>query len=606
MNSQGHHLKTALAIVTLSTFLSACAGLAPAVGPLPLATAQVNEGIPAASQTALSVADEETAERASLEGVPDFALTEELMFKILAAEIAFQRGGWQPAYINMLAAAQQTSDPRLAKRAAEMAIAAKQSGEALAAIRLWRALAPKSEEATQYYLGLILLGDDLAEVQDVFEQRLRDVRPQSRGILLLQVQRLLLRAKDKAAAFKLLERISAPYLALPEAHVALAQAAFANNDSARARAEALIALKAKPDSEIAALTLAQVTVDKKEAATALHAFLLANPNSRETRLAYGRILIEQSQYDEARAEFETLLKAQPDDPTTLFALGILGTQTKDMKNAERYLNSYLKVLAAHPDESRDPGQALMVLAQIAEERKDTNAALKYLSEVPAGETFLGAQIKRAQLVARAGDVAAARRMLTEINTDGEREQSLIVQAEAQILRDADQPKQAYQVLEKGMQRFPDNTDILYDFAMSAEKIDQVDQMETALRKVMRLVPTNQHAYNALGYSFAERNIRLPEAQTLVEQALKLAPDDPFIIDSVGWVKFRLGELTAAEELLRRAYKLRPDAEIAVHLGEVLWVRGQKDDAQKFWRDARTKDPKNDTLKNTLARLQVRL
>ncbi len=597
-------MKTALAIVTLSTFLSACAGLAPPVGPL--STTAVHERVPLADHPALTVSDDDTPESTSMEGVPDFALTEELMFKILAAEIAFQRGGWQPAYINMLSAAQETSDPRLAKRAAEMAIAAKQPGEALAAIRLWRALAPKSEEATQYYLGLILLGDDLAEVQDVFEQRLRDVRPQSRGILLLQVQRLLLRAKDKAAAFKVLEHVSAPYLSLHEAHVALAQAAFANSDSVRARDEAQIALKIKPDSEIAILTLAQVIADKKEAAASLHGFLLANPNSRETRLAYGRMLIEQNQYDQARAEFETLLKVQPDDPTTLFALGILGTQTKDMKNAERYLNSYLKVLAAHPDDSRDPGQALMVLAQIAEERKDTKAALRYLSEVPPGDAFLGAQIKAAQLVARGGDVAAARKMLTETSTDGEREQSLIVQAEAQILRDVDQPKQAYEVLEKGMQRFPDNTDILYDFAMSAEKADQVDQMETALRKVIKLAPMNQHAYNALGYSFAERNIRLPEAQTLVEQALKLAPDDPFIIDSMGWVKYRLGNLTAAEELLRRAYKLRPDAEIAVHLGEVLWVRGQKADAQKFWRDARTKDPKNDTLKNTLARLQVRL
>ena len=602
-------MKTALAIVTLSTLLSACASLTPTAAPTPalagapsstLATSASSDDAPGKPD------DDTTAAQQAAEGLPSVALTDELMFKLLAGEIAFQRGGWQAGYVNMLSAAQQTSDPRLARRAAEMAIAAKQPAEALAAIRLWRTLAPKSDEATQYYLGMILMGDDLSEVQEVFEQRLRDVRPASRGILLLQVQRLLLRAKDKSAAFAVLERLAAPYTAISETHVALAQGAFANNDSVRARSEAEQALTLRPDSEIAALTLAQVIVDRKEAVQRLGQFVTTNPSSHEARVAYGRMLIEQMQYEQARVQFETLLKSHPDDPTTLFALGILGTQTKDYKSAEKYLGAYLKVLADHPDESRDPGQALMILAQMAEERKDIPGALKYLADVPPGEAFLGAQIKRAQLVAQAGEVAAARRQLHDITVEGEREQSLIVQAEAQILREANLPQEAYQVLTQGIQRFPDNTDILYDFAMSAEKADQLDKMEVALRRVMQLAPTNQHAYNALGYSLAERNIRLPEAETLVEQALKLAPDDAFILDSMGWVQFRLGKLPESEALLRRAYKLRPDAEIAVHLGEVLWVRGQKDDAQKFWRDARTKDPKNDSLKSTLARLQVRL
>jgi hypothetical protein len=230
-NSQDYPLKTVLAIVTLSTLLSACAGFVPAAAP-----ANVNTADLSSAATVSVVSDDDAAVDTSVnEGLPLLALSDELMFKFLTAEIAFQRGNWQSGYINMLAAAQETRDPRLARRAAEMAITAKQSGEALAAIRLWRALAPKSEEATQYYLGLILLGDDLSEVQEVFEQRLRDVRPQSRGMLLLQIQRLLLRAKDKTAAFSLLERVTAPYQNLFEAHVALAQAAFVNDDAVRAR-----------------------------------------------------------------------------------------------------------------------------------------------------------------------------------------------------------------------------------------------------------------------------------------------------------------------------------------------------------------------------------
>ena len=162
------------------------------------------------------------------------------------------------------------------------------------------------------------------------------------------------------------------------------------------------------------------------------------------------------------------------------------------------------------------------------------------------------------------------------------------------------------VLTEGIHRYPNNTDLLYDYAMAAEKLTRLDLMETTLRKVIALEPKNHHAYNALGYSLAERNIRLDEAFSLIDQALKMAPEDPFIMDSMGWVQFRLGKLTEAEDLLRRAYVMRPDPEIAMHLGEVLWVKGQKADAQKLWRDAKTKDPLNDTLKNTLARLNVSL
>jgi Flp pilus assembly protein TadD len=162
------------------------------------------------------------------------------------------------------------------------------------------------------------------------------------------------------------------------------------------------------------------------------------------------------------------------------------------------------------------------------------------------------------------------------------------------------------VLQSGITQFPENTDLLYDYAMDAEKNNQLDICETSLRKIIALAPENQQAYNALGYTFAERNVHLDEALRLIETALKLSPDDPFIIDSMGWVQFRLGKLKEAEDYLRRAYAMRQDPEIAVHLGEVLWFKGQKADAHKVWRDAISKDPDNDSLKSTLARLHVSL
>ncbi len=538
--------------------------------------------------------------------LPEVELSEELLFKLLSSEIAFQRGDWQTAYVTLMSVAQQTRDPRVARRAAEIALSAKQADESLSAVRLWRELAPNSDEATQYYLSFVILSDNLAEARPILEERMKEARPQTRGLLAFQMQRLLARAKDKAEAFALLEEVLAPYLDLPEAHLALAQGAFAKGDTERARQESEFALKAKPDSELAILALAQVTPDKAESTRLLSSFLSTYPKARDVRMAFARMLVEEKQYGKARREFETLLKNQPDDLTSLYALGVLNVQTKDLKAAEKYLKTYLDVLEAKPDDERDPNQALLLLAQIAEERNDTDGALKWLSQVEPGEAYLGAQVKRAQIIARRGDLSGARKLLHETTTSGEREQSQLILAESQLLRDANRLQESMDVLKDGLKRFPEDTDLLYDYAMAAEKNSQWELMETTLRKIMELAPNNQHAYNALGYSLAERNVRLDEAYTLIEKALKLAPDDPFIMDSMGWVQFRLGKLKEAEDILRQAYKMRPDVEIAAHLGEVLWVKGQKEDAQNLWRDAQTRDPQNDTLKNTLARLNVNL
>lgn len=602
-------MKNALVIVPLSLLMSACASLTapPSSAPeaqasQPVAIQKKQRLTPQVASRRLARADAGTDEAE----LPAVKLTEDIMFKLLSAEVAAQRGQWQTAYVNTLGLAQQTRDPRLAQRAMEIALGAKQHDEAMAAIRLWRSLAPNSEQATQYFLGFLMLDNNLSEAQPIFEQRLAEISPASRPLLMSQIQRLLARAKDKAAGFALLERVLTPYLSTPETHLVLAQGALAKGDAVRARQEALTAQSAKPDSEVAALTLAQVTLDKSEAANGLRNFLQAYPKSREVRLAYARQLVEQKQYDKARAEFDILLKDNPQDLTSLYALGILAAQMNDNQAAEKYLTSYIGQLSTQPDEERDPTQALLLLSQIAEERKDTATALKWLNLIEPGEAYLGAQIKRAQLTAKRGDIIGARKLLMELTPETEREQTQVIIAEAQLLRDAQRAQEAFSVLDAGLKRFPNNTDLLYDYAMQAEKVNKIDIMEKMLRKIIALAPNNQHAYNALGYSLAERNIRLPEAYALISKAHELAPEDPFIMDSLGWVHFRMGRIKEAEELLRRAYGLRADPEIAVHLGEVLWVKGQKEDAQRFWRDAKSKDPQNDTLKNTLLRFQVSL
>jgi tetratricopeptide (TPR) repeat protein len=593
-------LKNAFAIVTLSTLLTACA-----VAPQQQASGPGKKPEPAAE--ASKTAPEES-DAAKEEHLPNVNMTSTMLYQLMKAELDFRRGDYQGPYLTMLSLAQQTKDPRLARRAAEMAVTAKQADDALAAIKLWRELDPTSEEASQYYLGLVVMSDNIAPAEQILKQKLQEATPATRGLVMFQAEQLLLRAQDKQAGAAMLERLVQPYSNTMEAHVVLSQAAMARSDKAAALSQAQAALKMKPDSEIAALTLAQALEDDDKVGEVLARFLKEHPDAKDVRMAYARVLVNQKQFEAARGQFLVLLKAQPDNPATLYALGILSTQLNDSKSAEQYFTRFVDIVGANPEDERDPTRALLILSQLAEERGDMNAAMGWLdkiqSEDPAAQ--LSAKLRRAQLMGKQGDVEGARKLLATLKPEDPASQAQVVLAEAEVLRNSGRVLEAFQLMQSATQRFPNNTDLLYDFALLAEKVGQTEVMEKALRSVIAQAPDNQHAYNALGYSLAERGVRLPEAYQLVQKALQLAPGDPFIMDSMGWVQYRMGNLKEAEAQLRKAYALRSDPEIAVHLGEVLWQEGRKDDAQNLWREAKVKDPQNDTLKNTLQRLRVSL
>lgn len=605
-------MKNAFIIVTLSGLLSACAVAQPPQ-PEALAPAQETAAAVADETDAPDVADDEDEDHAAEDAIehdklPKVALTSELLYTLMKAELDFREGNWKEPYGALLDAAKQTRDPRLARRAAEMALTVNEHQRAMAAVSAWRALSPDSEEAARAYLGLAVLNDKLPEAEAILRQRLAEAPIAERGAAMFQTRQFLGRAKDKAMAAVMFERLLAPYRHMVEARILLAQSAFGRGDRLQAEAETRAALALKPDSEIAMLTLAQVALDRDSVESMLEKFLAANPKAREVRAAHARILVDQKQYEKARDSFEVLLKDQPEDLGTLYALGILSMQLDDPESAEEYLIHFTEVLARSPDDERDPSRVLLMLSQLAEQRSDVPAALKWIGKIDSEDPalYFGAQVKRAQLMAKQGELAGARKLLAGLSPSEAAQQAQVVLAEGQILRDAGQARAAYQVLEDGARKFPKNPDLLYDFALQAEKLGRVDVMEKALREVMVLAPDNHHAFNALGYSLAERGVRLDEALALIDKALTMAPEDPFIMDSLGWVHYRMGNLDAAEQQLRRAYALRKDPEIAVHLGEVLWRKGAQDEARKLLREARAKDPKNDTLKNTLARLQLKL
>ena len=596
------------AYLTCAALLSACTSMG---GNAPLSAVDTSHANDAA-QAALA-ADKDLNGSAppvieNKEKLPDVALTDELFYKILTAEIAYQRGNWQAAYVTLLTTAQQTRDPRLARRAAEIALSVKQAGEALGAIRLWRELAPDSNEATQYYLGFMVMNNNLSEIQSVFSEKLAAADTKQYGVIMLQAQRLLARARDKNAAFDVLEELLSPYKAIPEAHLALAQGAYTKGDNQRAITEANVMLAAHPDSQLAILTIAQGST-QADAAQALAGFISKNPGARDIRLAYASILIDLKQFDQAQEQFQLILRDNPNDVNSMYTLGVLALSKNQLQQAEDYFLRYLKTLD-EKSEDRDATSTYVNLAGIAIERKDYKAAQEWLAKVESYDgrnpTWFNVQLRRAGLLAKENNVDDALNLLHQLKPPAEIEQLQVIQTEAQILRDANLADHAEKVLKDGLTAHPDSPDLLYDYAMLLESQDRVLQMETMLRRVIELAPNSQHAYNALGYSFADRNIRLDEALTLIEKANQLAPDDPFILDSLGWVKFRLEKYDEAESLLQRAYELRPDADIAVHLGEVLWRAGSKDKALKLWRDARVKDPENTSLKSTLGRLNVHL
>ncbi len=522
---------------------------------------------------------------------PDVDLTGPLLYQIVAAELALQRGDAGAAFATYLSVARQTRDARIARRAAEIAVAGRAGPQALEATALWRELAPGSREARQAHAFLLTGSGRLEQAEPLFAAGLREsAQPAAE---LAQIQRALARVDDRPAAFAMLERLAAPLLAQPatavDAQLTLAAAALQAGLSDRALASARAALELRPDDERTVLALQR------------------RPGALQVRLAYGRLLLADGQRAAAVGQFEQALAQDATDPDALFALGVLALEDRPPRRRARgYFESYLDVLARTGATMHDPDPAYLNLARIAEDERRFEEALKWLAEVDDGPQAFTARMRQAIVLAKMQRVEEARRLLAETPAAGDGQRQQLTLTEAQVLREARRFEESYQLLAAALAQSPDDTALLYDAAMAAERLGRVDEMERLLRRLMQLRPDEPHAYNALGYTFADRNQRLPEAYELIDRALKLAPDDAHIIDSMGWVYFRMGNLARAREFLERAFALRPEAEIGAHLGEVLWTLGERDAARRIWRQVRADEPDNETLSATLARLQVRL
>ena len=541
-----------------------------------------------------------------VEAAPDVNLSGALLYQLMAAEVAAQRGDIGAAYAIYLKLARDTRDPRLARRATELALQGRALAESLEGAKVWLELAPRSSEASQTVAMLYAASGRFEESYALFSEQLKAAAQPAEE--LARIQRALTRSQDRAGAFVLLERLAQPYGKTAEVRLVLANGAQAAGLNARAIEEAKAAVDLAPDSERAALTAAQYMQgsDRKGALALLARYLERQPKSSDGRLAYARLLIADKQYDAARGQFERLLQGDPKNPDLVYSMALLSMQGQLKAEARRYFERFLALLEEPGNEERDADNAYLNLAQLAEEDKQYDEALKWLRKVEGGEEYLPARVREASVLAKMNKLEDGRKVLRDIKPQSDDERIQLVIAEAQLLRDAKRQEESYTILAQALEKAQDNLALLYDTAMAAERTNRLAEMEKHLRRVIELKPDYAHAYNALGYTFADRNTRLPEALQLIEKANQLSPDDPYILDSLGWVHFRMGDLKRAREVLERAYNAKPEAEVAIHLAEVLWASGDQNGARKLLREVRAQEPGNELLKSTVARLKIGL
>jgi tetratricopeptide (TPR) repeat protein len=329
----------------------------------------------------------------------------------------------------------------------------------------------------------------------------------------------------------------------------------------------------------------------------------------EIRMAYARTLLDAQRYAEAGAQLQVVIRDKPDYPEGWLVLGSLQLQDNQLAAAQTSLLRYVELAQqgpAQPQTNRGLSQAYLALAQLAEKRKDFAAAESWLAKIPNSQELVQAQTRRASLLAKQGKLAQARQLIRQLPERNAEDARIKLMAEINLLREQKEYRSAYELLAQAVSQFPDEPELLYDQAMLAEKLGSLAEMERLLRQLIEKKPEYHHAYNALGYSLAERNLRLPEARELIQKALQYAPADPFIQDSLGWVEFRLGNKAEALKILEAAYKAKPDAEIAAHFGEVLWSTGQRDKAIAVWKEGLLLNPDNEALLETLKRLRISL
>lgn len=553
-----------------------------------------------------------------------------LFYQLLIGELELSASEGSTAFLVMLDAANKTKSEQLYKRSADMALQMRSGSQALIVVQAWRRALPASRGAHRYLIELLVALNRSAETAEPLRSLIRLTPEAERPTLINSLPRFFERTGNRKLIPEILTDALQPYVDSPATDdaslIAIGRGWQAAGDSARAlefaqRAHALDAGAEGP--VLLALELLPTTTD---AEPIVQGYLKARPQATTVRMFYARALGMSQRYLEALAQVDRVTRDEPAQAAPWLTLGALHLELRQPKEATVAIKTFIERIESTPPasstpqpataaggneavvESDDRGltQAWLMLAQAAEQQGDFKAAEGWLAKVDTPARALEVQVRRVSLLAKQGRLTEAIEMIRRAPEAGDEDARAKLIAEVSLLRDARQWTQASDVLQRANDRFKDDPDLLYEQSMMAEKLNRIDEMERLLRRVIELRPDHEHAYNALGFSLADRGLRLPEAKALIVRALELAPGEPFITDSLGWVEYRMGNLGEAIKQLRRAYQSRPDPEIAAHLGEVLWVSGQHEEARRILREGKSRDQTNDVLRETVVRLKVNL
>ncbi|MHA1568951.1 MAG: tetratricopeptide repeat protein [Alphaproteobacteria bacterium] len=595
-------MKTQIALyISLSLLLTGCAG--PLSGPgseparddTPETPALTKSGTPS-RPAAAPIQKTPAPESAPPAAKPPESLSGELLYYLLAAELAGQRGRLDIAVPYYLKAAELSRDPEVVERATRIAVYARDDASALAAARLWVELKPDNPEAHQVLAALLLRTGEVDEAIPHLERVLSHDGQNGRNGYML-ITSLLSKEKDKQVAMAAMERLIEKRRQSPEALYAYARLGLLVGSLRKAEQAIDQALALRPDWPEALILKAQILLREgkhREALAFLKDTVEEHPDNVALRLVYARKLVDEKQYEAAREQFEILLDYQPDAPDALYALGLLNLQTRRPEEAQHNFERLIE-LGQRVDES------YYYLGQAAEMRKQTEEAIRYDREVRKGQHYVDAEIRIAVLLAEQGDIEAARERLQNVSATTLDTELRLFLAEGEILVQAGRLEEALEVYNMALQQMPGNADLLYARALVNEKLDNIDAAVADLQRIVDKNPDNPQALNALGYTLVDRAGRVNEGLIYIEKALKLKPDDPAIMDSMGWALYRLGRHREALRYLQQAFDKLNDPEIAAHLGEVLWVQGDQEQARKIWEKALRETPNDKVLLNVIQR-----
>ena len=522
-------------------------------------------------------------------------LDTDLIYEVLVAELAGRRGDLASAFSHFLRAAQLGRDPKLADLAVRAALSAGDDAGAGRAVALWLELAPDAPDAHQVAAALkIKTGDRRAALTHL--SRLLELAPGDAEAGYLRVAGIVGRTAGPEERVALLRDLVALDETNPEAQQALAIVAASADQHEVAIAAARRAQVLRPDWDMPRQFLIKLLLaegKRGEARSLSEQYLAAHPGDQGLRMLYGQLLVDEEDYAGARTVFSRLLAERPKDPDVLFAAGILSLELDELDAARGFLTRLYQT-----GERRD--EASFYLGQLEERAGQSETAIDWYAKAQ-GTNLLEAQIRTAVLRAKAGSVERAREILQQLRDLAPEQAPMLYLAEAEILDQAGRQEAAMQVYEEALAAFPDDLDLLYGRAMYAIKLERIEPAVADLRRIIERNPDHADALNALGYTLADRTDRYQEALGYIERAYRLKPEEPAILDSAGWVNYKLGRPEAALQYLRKAQAALSDGEIAAHLGEVLWSMGLQTEARSVWAAALKEHPQHAYLLKVVGR-----